>query len=367
MNDFFTSGDINELKENPSEYVKLGLISKIANGYNGNILSKNEKAVAGDILRLLAQDISTRIRMNISEKFCSNEEIPYDIVKKLADDIEDLVAIPVVQFSKLLTENDLSEIIKKDSGGKQRAVARRSELTDKLVGEIINYGSEHTAEALIDSNGKNLSESHSKQIISKFSTHEGLIGELLNINKVKPQILNNLLAMVSEDLRQQIVIQYNIPTSVVDSLVSTSKDSVAYSILKSQIARAESITALENIVAKLHREHQLSLNLIIKTLALGNLNFFLLALAKLANIPSKNVEILLKEDGNIGITKLFEKAHLSTNLANSVKTLYRLVEKEIITNPLGDIAEIVAQQIEQLANDSDDKHLRYISNTIKQG
>jgi len=365
MNNFFTTADINELKANPSEYVKLNLIGKIASGYSGNLLSDNEKAVAGDILRLLAHDISLRIRINISEKFCKSESIPYDVVKKLANDIEDLVAVPVVQFSSLLTEDDLLEIIKKDTDGRQRAVARRDNLSDKLVGEIISHGSEYTIESLIDSNGTDLSEENSRLIINKFGNNEGIIGELISINKMKPEAVHDILSMVSEDLRKQIIFKYNIPKSVVDSIVTSSTESVSHGLVKAQIIPNVSTTSLDSIIAKLHKENQLHINLIIKVLSSGNTNFLILSLAQLASIPTKNVIALIEEEGNAGIAKLFEKGSLPKTLSTATKILYRIVEKETAMNPHTNTTEAVKKQVEQLVTHGGENHLRYILNVIK--
>lgn len=370
MKNFFTSADINELKANPSEYVKLNLIGKIASGYTGNLLSDNEKAVAGDILRLLAHDISLRIRINISEKFCRSESIPYDVVKKLANDIEDLVAVPVVQFSNLLNEDDLLEIVKKDTDGRQRAVARRDGLSEKLVGEIIAHGSQYTVESLIDSNGADISVENSRLIINKFGDNENLIGELISIKKLKPEAVQDILSMVSDDLRKQIIYKYNIPKSVVDSLVSSSTESVSHGLVKSHIIPAADTNApptssLDSIVAKLHKEKQLHINLIVKILSSGNTNFLILSLAELASIPTKNVIALIEEEGNAGIAKLFEKSNLPKTLATATKILYRIVEKEIAEHPHTNTTEVVTKQLDKLVTAGDENHLRYILNVIK--
>ena len=365
MADFFTSADINELKANPSEHVKLNLIGKIANGYNGNLLSSTEQAVAGDILRLLAHDISLRIRINISEKFCRSEAIPYDVIKKLANDIEDLVAVPIVQFSSLLTENDLIEIVKKDDGSKQRAVARRENLTNQIVSELISHGGQHTIESLIDSNSIALSDENSRQIVDKFRNNEHIVGEIMNINKLKPETVQDLLSMVSEDLRKQIISKYNLPKSVVDSLVSSSTESVSHDLIKSQIVKTHPVGSLEYIIAKLNKDKQLNINLIIKILSTGNLNFLILALAELASISPKNVIMLLQEDGNAGIGKLFEKSNLPKTLSAATKTLYQIVEKEITTYPNTNTTLAVIKQLERLVVKSDENHLRYILNSLK--
>lgn len=363
MSSFFTPADINELRNNPSDYVKLDLISKISNGFEGKSLSDAEKKVANDILHLLAQDISTRIRMNISEKFCKSADISYETIKKLAQDFEDMVAIPVVQFSELLTENDMLTIIREDKGARQRAVARRENLNEKLVDEIIAHGGEYTIEALIDSNGKKISKENSEKIIAKHKRSEAIISGLFEINKIAPENVESLLGYVSDKLKSQIISRYNIPSSVVDSIVSSSKATVSYTMVKTQIAQTNSKAAMKDLIIRLHSQHQLTLNLMLKTLSYGDVKFFILALAHLAGVPDENISKLLDEDGFTGIIKLFEKAKLPAQLAEATKITYNLAHK--LSSGNSDITSLLYEKLEIMAKKTDDSQLRYIANLIK--
>jgi uncharacterized protein (DUF2336 family) len=363
MGTFFTSADINELRNNPSDYVKLDLISKISNGFAGKILSDAEKSVANDILHLLAQDISTRIRMNISEKFCRSAEISYKTIKRLAQDFEDLVAIPVVQFSDQLSETDLINIITSDKGARQRAVARRENLNSNLVNELVVHGGEHTIEALIDSNGKKISKENSSRILEKHKRSEAIIYGLFAIDKVAPENIESLLGYVSDTLRAQIVSRYNIPSSIVDSIVSSSKATISHNMVMAQIAQTNSAQGMKALAGRLHQQNQLSLNLIIKILGHGDKSFFLAALSLLAEVPEVNIAKLLNEDGHAGVVKLFEKAKLPSQLAEATKTTYNLVEKLSIKSK--DISKLLIENLEELVHKNDDSQLRYVLNVIK--
>lgn len=364
MSEFFTNSDIRELRNNPSEYVKLDLVTKISKGFDDKHLSKEEKSVASDILKLLAQDISIRIRMNISEKFCRSEDIPYEIIRQLAEDIEDLVAIPTIQFSTLLKEEDLLEIIKKDKGGKQRAVARRDDLSDKLVSEIITHGAEYTVEALIDSNAEKIDANNSERILNKFPTSEAVVTRLFTTDKIKPEKAQDLLNFVSENLRSEMGIKYNIPKAFIDSIVSTSTNAVSYNMIRTQISNANSEDSLKSIINKLHQSKQLNINLIAKVLSNGNIDFFLLSMAKLATVPKENAKELVNEKGNTGIAKLFEKAKLPEKLATATKVLYRLTEKTIADGKK-DITQAIISDLESLAKNNDNNQIRYILNVVK--
>ncbi len=81
------------------------------------------------VLRDLAADQLPRIRAIVSEHLKSADNVPKDIVLQLAQDLEIIVAAPVLEFSPLLSDQDLLEII--DAGresGALSAIARRRAL-----------------------------------------------------------------------------------------------------------------------------------------------------------------------------------------------------------------------------------------------
>lgn len=347
---FFTESDIIELRDNPTDYVKLNLIGKIANGYGGKILSDQERSVANDILRLLADDISIRIRMMISEKFCQDEKVPYDLIKKLATDIEDMVSVPVIQFSNVLSEQDLLDIIRNERTGKQRAVARRKKLSDKMIDELVENATETTMQTLIDSNHEKLNENHAKKILSNFSMAESVVSELISLNKLNFEDAQGLLKIVSEDLRQQIIYKYQIPENFAKDIVEDSQQTISANLIHLQLQDIASGDKLDAIIHKLHTDKKLNIDLIAKVLAFGNQRFFMHAIAALAQIPVANAERLLEEDGAAGIHKLFEKAQLPIEFAMPAKILYRYVHKLLQQNP--DRNNLYTRLIENIENES---------------
>ncbi len=87
------------------------------------------EALTVTVLRELAADQLPRIRAIVSEHLKSADNVPKDIVLQLAQDLEVIVAAPVLQFSPLLSDQDLLEII--DAGresGALSAIARRRAL-----------------------------------------------------------------------------------------------------------------------------------------------------------------------------------------------------------------------------------------------
>ena len=75
----------------------------------------------------LANDALPRVRAILAEEIKSARDVPAHIVKRLAHDVELIVSAPVLEYSPLLSDDDLIEII---AGarveGKLAAIARRA-------------------------------------------------------------------------------------------------------------------------------------------------------------------------------------------------------------------------------------------------
>ena len=64
-----------------------------------------------EILDALAHDELPRVRQIVSEEIKRSDSIPRDIVEHLARDVELVVSAPILQYSPLLGDKELIEII----------------------------------------------------------------------------------------------------------------------------------------------------------------------------------------------------------------------------------------------------------------
>src|SRR5882757_1779688 len=101
------------LADDESEDVRAELAMKIARLMPG--LSERESAhviaLTIETLECLAQDAAVRVRAILAEEIKSLDCIPHDIILQLARDLDTVVAAPILQYSPLLSDTDLVEII----------------------------------------------------------------------------------------------------------------------------------------------------------------------------------------------------------------------------------------------------------------
>lgn len=105
-------------------------------------LSRDEalqlRAIAIEMLEKLAQDQALRVRAILADEIKHLDCVPKAVVDKLARDVEEIVAAPILEYSPLLSDADLLEII---AGAKAEhvlaAVARRRPLNNTVSDAIV--------------------------------------------------------------------------------------------------------------------------------------------------------------------------------------------------------------------------------------
>src|SRR3546814_10073778 len=95
--------------------VRAELAAKIAKltALEGRGAQEKAQRVVEETLELLARDQATRVRRILAEALKSVAGAPPQVIQRLARDAEDVVACPVLEFSPLLSEEDLLEIDRK--------------------------------------------------------------------------------------------------------------------------------------------------------------------------------------------------------------------------------------------------------------
>ncbi len=87
-------------------------------------------AVTVEALEILAQDQLARVRQALAEALKDVAEVPNHIIQRLARDVEQAVCAPVLEFSPLLTDDDLLEIIESSGvSGAVSAISRRADVS----------------------------------------------------------------------------------------------------------------------------------------------------------------------------------------------------------------------------------------------
>src|SRR5258705_5181501 len=101
------------LAEDTDPEVRAELAQKIGRLLPDLLASERERVceLTLETLQRLASDQLTRVRAILAAEIKSLDCVPKEIVLALAHDVEETVSVPVLEYSPLLSDNDLLEII----------------------------------------------------------------------------------------------------------------------------------------------------------------------------------------------------------------------------------------------------------------
>ncbi len=128
------------LARDGDQEVRSGLAGKVAALAPG--LSADEqdsvRRSTYEALEILAKDQITVVRQLLSEALKDVADAPGDVIKTLALDTEIEVSGPVLEFSPLLTDEDLIEIIEQGpAAGGLNAISRRAEVRERVSDALV--------------------------------------------------------------------------------------------------------------------------------------------------------------------------------------------------------------------------------------
>lgn len=292
--------DVARLLANPSADIRAEIAVKIAGQHPG--LSDSQRRLAEDIFRLMVRDAEVRVREALARQLKDNPTVPHDVAAALAHDVEK-VALPILQFSEVLTDEDLIEIVHSQGAEKQEAVARRAHVSAPLADALVETHNEAVVATLVGNEGAEIAETTLQRVVDEFGTSE-VVGRPLVARSTLPiTVAERLLTKVSENLRQALMARPDMSPETVATLLLHAREMAVLGLV-------EADPDVLRLVDHLYRNARLTPSIILRAVCMGDLVFFEAALAKLAHIKLENARTLIYDAGKRGFEALFDKAGL---------------------------------------------------------
>lgn len=309
MTKTLTEADVVRLLTDPSGETRAEMAGKIAKGFAVDSLTARERQIAIDIVRAMVKDAEVRVREALAQNLKSSGELPHDIALTLARDVES-VALPVLEFSTVLTDDDLLEIVRRSSGKKQVAVARRKKVSSPVAEALIESRNGEAVATLVSNEGADLSEAALQRVLDSFGNEEAVHGSLVHRSNLPITVAERLVALVSENLREYLVTHHELPAAVATDLVLESRERATVNLLPPGAESAD----VQQLVQQLRVNGRLTPSLMLRSLCMGDMQLFEAGLATLARTSLANARILIHDGGTLGFKSLYMRAALPERL-----------------------------------------------------
>lgn len=304
-----TSDDVNKLLAEPSAEMREMTARKVAEYFTAARLGESEKRIVGDIFRAMVKDAEVRVRRALAETLKENPELPREVAVALARDVHE-VALPVIEFSTVLTDADLIEIIATSDESRQVAVARRATVSAAVSDALVETDNTRVVTALVANNGADIREETCARVLDRFSDNEQVANSMALRSELPLTVAERLVTMVTDSIRLQLAEKHHLPADLTADILLESRERATVGLLGKGTKRQDMLGLIDH----LHDEGRLTPTLIIRALCMGDVGFFEAALAKRAGIPVTNAWQLVHYKDAAALPRLFKKADMPESL-----------------------------------------------------
>lgn len=267
-------------------------------------LSEDDSAAAEGALLMLLDDPSPLVRQAMAEIFAWSEDAPAAIVRALSCD-QPSVALPILEFSPLLIDADLVDIVATGSVDVQSAIARRMHLPVSVCAALAEVGSASAVLELIENLYSEIAPLSLDRIVERFGHLAAIRETLLSQDDLPAATRLVLVGKLSETLAQFVTARSWLSADRAERMTAEACERSTMNI-----AAQSSGDDLGGLLRHLRTTGHLTSGLILRALLSGNFEMFADALVELSGLPRARVYALVQERGGSGVTALLQRAGL---------------------------------------------------------
>ncbi|HKD47336.1 MAG TPA: DUF2336 domain-containing protein [Rhizomicrobium sp.] len=301
------------------EEVRAELAFKIARLMPGLEARESEETVALTIatLELLATDSAVRVRSILAEEIKHMECIPHDIALRLAHDLEEAVAAPILEYSPLLSDVDLMEVIA--AGKVQKAlsiIARRKPLSDEVSDALVQSLDVSAVAALLVNEDAKIRKETMDRIVEQAEEFESWHQPLVMRADLSARAVRRIANFVGAAMIELLTKRQELSEETKSHLARRLRARLEQE--EPSFSQAESVAA--QTVARAKEARALDDGFVENAALAGRRDEVILALADLARVSESTVRKLLDQHSAKPLLALCWHAHLSMRTAFRIQT-----------------------------------------------
>lgn len=363
-----THEDIQKLIKSPFDK-KIDITKKIADYYKNGGFDEQQMQNAAKIFRTLVKDTEIEIRKTLAEAIKDQPDIPKDVIMSLANDVSE-VSLPVLQFSDILTDADLIEIVNNSEDSvKQMGIAKRKLVSESVADALIETKNDSVVGSLLQNEGASVSDGSYEKIVEDFSHNESVMGSMIEREALPISIVENLAHKISETIYSKLTEKHKDAFARMDHVIKKTREVATMKVigLKTTDAEYAQFTKLMDVL-------KISEDLApVYALCMGNINIFEVNLARMTRTPVLNIRTLINDPSNLGFKVLYERAGLPQDLYAATAILMTVLrgmqsKKSFTVKGIFVTKETAAYMVKEIikiaSNEDNVKNIDYIISLI---
>lgn len=354
-----TAQDVQRLLQDPSEEVRADTAAKLAEQFDAAALTEHERTLAEEIFRLMMRDAEVRVREALARNLKENPMVPHDVASALAHDV-DSVALPILEFSAVLTAEDLIEIVQERDPEKQKAVARRATVQSEVADALVEEGNADVAATLAANEGAEISEGSMMRLVDRFGDDARVQDPLVHRSSLPVTVSERLVHHVSEQLKDHLLRNHELPADMAADLVMQSRERATITL-----STESSEDQVERLVRQMQDHGRLTDSIIVRAACMGDLKFVEYALVMRTGLPILNVRQLIHDSGPLGLTGIAEKAGLPQSLHPAIRAAIDVMGETDYDGEENDLERYQRRMLERVLTQYGDLGVEFESHDLE--
>jgi uncharacterized protein (DUF2336 family) len=322
MTNTLSTTDVERLLKDPSAEARAEVAIKLARQVDGSTLTREERVIAEDIVRVLSRDAALRVRQALSEHLKESRHLPHDVAVALANDV-DAVSLPILGHSIVLSDADLVEVIRCSGGAKQVAIAGRAQVSAAVSEAIVEADQPAALVALVGNDNAVIPEPTLQRVLDRHGDNEAIQAPMALRSELPVTVLERLVTAASASLRDILAKRTDLPEHLASDLVLDTRERATASLLSPRSVSADALALAQH----LRRSGRLSPPLIVRAICLGDLAFVEAAFAVLADVPVHNARLLMYDAGALGFKAIYERCALPSEFLELFRIGLRVAQQ----------------------------------------
>jgi len=253
-------------------------------------LSEQQVALFDDVLRQLTEHVEHKALAAISSVLAPLSNAPPELVLRLANNDDIVVAQPVLTRSRRLTEGDLIQIAKSKGQGHLLAISQRDFITPPVTDVLVERGNQRVFHTLAANGGAHFS-AFGFETVLKRAEQDGALAERVGLRlDLPPNLLQQLLERATGTVRTRLLASAPPERKQqIEQLLAGVAESVTQEAVGSR-----DFSFSETLVQQLNRSGKLNETLLCEFVRAGKYEEMTSTLALFCGAPVEFIERLLK-------------------------------------------------------------------------
>ncbi|MGD1934409.1 MAG: DUF2336 domain-containing protein [Candidatus Phaeomarinobacter sp.] len=343
-----TQADISGLLNSPSEDARAQIAAKVGGQIDAGGLSGQERILAKDILRLMVQDAASLVRSAVAESLANTHDIPDDVAAALANDIDE-IAVPFLEVSPAISDEDLISIVRGGSGAKSLAIAGRKTVSAAVSDTIAQVGGREAVSCMLSNPGADIEPTSYGHVLDRWQDDEDVAQRMAERELLPLNVSERLVALVSDEVKQRLMSRHGIGSDLADRMALEAREAATIKLIDG----LPSIDDFSTLMQHLETSGRLSGSLVVRAACMGEMRFVEHALAQMARIDPRRAWTLVHDAGRLGLRALFQQAKLPQHLYLPLRVAVDVFHEMSLHGEIDDRARFRRATLERVLTQTD--------------